>query len=118
MTRNTKTETTTTVCEFVRAILKTADTKARGKDINAVGKAYYIGAFNTAHAIFQAMISKDLPSVITLDYEKGIKAFEEMIERDKELNNKYHQLSFDDLFPKFMQTLDRVNKYLDAKETK
>ena len=110
---------TTNVCEFIRAIMQAADTKAQKKGITEEAQAYYVGAYNTAHAIFQAMISTETPSVITLDYKKGIEAYKEMIERDKELDQKkYHQISFDELFPKFMQTLDRVNKYLDEKETK
>ena len=119
MTRNTKTETVTNICEFIRAIMQAADAKAQRKDINDTAEAYYIGAYNTAHALFQAMISTKTPSVITLDYKKGIEAYKEMIERDKRLDRKdYHQISLDELFPELMKTLDRVNNYLDAKETK
>ena len=118
MARNTKYETTN-ICEFIRAIMKSADTKAQEKGITNEAQAYYIGVYNTANAIFQALISTDNKCIVAINYKNGIESYKEMIERDKELDQKkYHQISFDDLFPKFMQTLDRVNKYLDEKETK
>lgn len=116
MARNTKYETTD-ICEFIRAIMKSADTKAQEKGITNEAQAYYIGVYNTANAIFQALISTGNKCTVSLDYKKGIASYKEMIERDKELDrNPYHQISFDELFPEVMRTMDRLNKYLDKEE--
>lgn len=110
------TKNVNTLGEFLKELRDISKRNATLKECSKEEIAFNIGIYHTAATIWCILKDNSTKYAFTTDYAQAKKMFKQVIDKEKKAAKEYKQLSFDDVYPEIMKTLDRVNKYLDDKE--
>lgn len=106
----------TTLPEFLKEIIEVTKRNATIKECTKEEEAFNIGVYHTAMTVWYVLKNTETRCAFTTDYTQAKKAFKQAIAKEKKSIKEYKQLSFEDIYPEIMKTLDRLNKYIDDKE--
>lgn len=110
------TKNVNTLPEFLKEIIEISKRNATIKECTKEEEAFNIGLYHTATTIWFILKNSEPRCAFTTDYTQAKKVFKQMLAKEKKAIKEYKQLSFEDIYPEIMKTLDRVNKYFDDKE--
>ena len=110
------TKTVNTLAEFLKEIIEVSKRNATIKECSKEEEAFNIGVYHTAATIWCILKDDISKCAFTTNYTQAKKTFKQMLAKEKKATQEFKQLSFDDIYPEIMKTLDKINKYIDDKE--